>query len=511
MRIKGTEFVRSDEATTVQSPSASQFLWFFSTLTLLSITPFWTVRYPLLCDYPNHLARWFVLSHWRDPHYNFSELYAPSWAPLPYITPDLLAVALQHIFPIDIVGRCILSLCIISVAFAGFLFLRWTCPENSSLALLGIALAFNPMFLLGSVSYELSIAFCLLTVGFWVSYCSSRSLGKAVIVLLGLLLTYFTHLIGILVAGLVMGVYALFQQSRWKKLGALAILSAPTLAVMGYTLWNCGGAAAGHFVFADLTVWNKLKNLFFPLRLFTSWIVDGLVLTVVAVLIVLLIRAQEGLRIRPVWIAVCACLLLAYTVAPTTWGNGGYADCRITPFLWFFAIPILQFKRFPRWVLVLLTALVIFRIATVEQLFVNNQSQLQQMTAAFEAIPRNAKVLQMGVADVGTPGNARHGGLLAGRGPTYHLFYGVIERGILAPQLYHLPGVQPVRLSGAVYCPNVLCNIENPTDAEWGNIALSYDYIWVEKNWVFSPPPSRFADVIFSNGSVAVYRLKHQP
>jgi len=44
--------------------------------------------------------------------------------------------------------------------------LRKACPENASLALFGILVAFNPMFLLGSISYEISLAFCLLTVSF---------------------------------------------------------------------------------------------------------------------------------------------------------------------------------------------------------------------------------------------------------------------------------------------------------------------------------------------------------
>ena len=228
------------------------------------------------------------------------------------ITPELLAVALQHILPIEIVGRCILSLCIVSVAFAGFLFLRKACSENSSLALVGILVAFNPMFLLGSISYQMSIAFCLLAVSLWMGYCSSRRVSTALWVLLVLFLTYLTHLGGILVAGLVMGVYALYQQSRWKTLGVLAVLSLPTLAVMGYNLRHGGGAAAGHFVFADIAGWDKFRNLVFPVRLFTSRMLDAVVLAALAILVVLLFRAQQRIRIQPIWIA--ACLSLSYSI-----------------------------------------------------------------------------------------------------------------------------------------------------------------------------------------------------
>lgn len=361
------------------------------------------------------------------------------------------------------------------------------------------------MFLLGSISYELSLAFCFLTVSVWISYCSSRNVSTVVWVSLSLLLTYFTHLMGFLFAVIAMGVYALFQESRWRKLVALAILSAPTLALMGSNLRQGGGAAAGHFVFADFTVWDKLRDLVFPIRLFTSRIIDLVVLAVLGLLVVLLVRAQQRIRIQPAWLAVCVALLLAYLIAPTTWGNGGYADCRVMPFLFLFMLPVFRFPRIPRYAVVMLAALAIFRVATVESLFVAQQPKLQQLTAAFEAIPRDAKVLQIGQPDVDR-------GLLVGRGPTFHVFYGVIGRGFLAPTLYHLPGVQPIRLTGGDYCPNVLCWVDNnPSDTDWNKIALSYDYLWIQKDWVVPSFPSRIADLVFSNQYVAVYRLKHRP
>jgi hypothetical protein len=498
MEINTSESLESYKVAGLRTLSAAQFRWLFIILALLSVIPFWTVEYPLICDYPNHLARWFVLHHARDPLYHFSALYIPAWGPVPYVSVDLLAVGLQHILPIDVSGRCILSLCIVSVAFAGFLFLRKACPENASLALFGILVAFNPMFLLGSISYEISLAFCLLTVSFWVSYCSSPRVSTALWVLLGLLLTYFSHLIGILLAGLVMGVYALFSQSRWKTVGVLAVLSAPTLAVMGYNLRQRGTAAGN--VYAGMTVWVKFIDLVFPVRLYSSKTQDAAVLALLAIVAVLLVRDQQRITIQRAWLAVCGVLLVAYLIAP----HYCYADSRVVPFLFFFMLPVFRFPRIPRYVLIMLAVLVVFRVASVERMFIGQQPKLQQLTAGFDAIPRDAKVVQIGVPDV------RRGGLLEVRGPTFHLFYGVIRRGFLAPTLYHLPGVQPIRLPDGVYCPNALCWPENPSDAEWRKIALSYDYLWVQKEWIVPIFPSRITDLVFSNEYVTVYRLKPQ-
>jgi hypothetical protein len=78
--------------------------WLLIALTLVAVLPFWTVRYPVMTDYPDHLARWFVLFHMNDTAYHFAGFYASAWDPLPYISPDVLAMVLQYFLPIDIVG-----------------------------------------------------------------------------------------------------------------------------------------------------------------------------------------------------------------------------------------------------------------------------------------------------------------------------------------------------------------------------------------------------------------------
>lgn len=477
--------------------SFPRFRWLFVALTLLAVMPFWTVRYPVIADYPNHLARWFVLYHEQDPVYRFSTMYAPAWGPLPYITPDILAVALQYVLPIDIVGRCILSLCVISVAFGGLFFIKTACPQNFTLALFGLLVAFNPNLLMGSISNELSLGLCLLVVSCWVLYCSSRRASMALCVLFGLMLVYFSHLIGFFVAGIAMGVYALFQETRWKTLGVLAALSAPTLAVSGYNLRH-GGPAAG-FVYAGMTVWDKLRNLLFPVRLFTFKTLDALLLASLAILILFLIRAQRRIVIQPAWFAVCVVLLLSYLIAPGEYGNGGYADVRIMPFLYFFLIPVFQFSRIPRFLVIALASIVLFRVVTVEGIFAVKQPGLQQLTAAFDAIPRDARVLPLAIWQ-------RDGGLV-GQGDVHHLDYGVIRRGFLVPTLFHLPGVQPLRLTDNTYCLNVFCHVTNASDEEWRTIARSYDYLWLQKKPAILPFPSGMAGLVFSNESVAVYRF----
>ena len=470
--------------------------WTLFVLSFVAIIPFWTVRYPVLTDYPNHLARWFVLFHMKDGAYHFANLYAPAWGPLPYISPDILAMVLQYFLPIDVVGRCILSLCIILVTLATYFFLKKACPENVGLASFGILVAFNPNFLMGSISNEFSLAFCLLVVGLWVSYCKAPRNLTAIGIAIGLILVYLSHLSGFVVAGLVMGVYALFQEQRWKKVGILAIMSLPALLLFAYNPSHAGSGAS--FVYS--TGWDKVRNLFFPLRLFTSKKLDLLCLTGLAFLILLVLKKKPTFAWQTVWLAVCSILLLAYLVAPDQYGFVGYIDCRFMPFLYLFLLAAIRFNRVPRYLQIGLALLVLFRVATVEQMFISHQSELKQLTASFESIPRNAKVLPL----IGSPENG-----FIGRGDIHHLEYGVIQRGFLNPVLFHLPGAQPIRLVGSPYCRNVFCNVAAAPEVDWQQVANSYDYLWVQSDPEITTFASRIGNAIFSNGPVTVYRVWH--
>jgi len=490
---------QQQEQPSVKQNALANTPWILCILSLVATVPFWTVRYLVMVDYPNHLARWFVLFHMRDGAYHFANLYAPAWGPLPYISPDILAMALQYFLPIDVVGRCILSLGVILVALATYFLLKQACPENIALASFGILMALNPMYLMGSISYGFSLAFCLLVVGLWVSYCKAPKVITAVGIVGGLILVYLTHLMGFFVAGLVMGVYALFQEHRWKKVGILAVLSFPALLILVYNPIHGGGGPL--FVYAGVTVWGKLKSLIFPVQLFPLK-KDFIFLAGLACLVFLALKKRSTLALQPVWLAVSSILLVVYFAAPIEYGAvGGYFDVRFLPFVYLFLLLGIRFNRVPRYLYIGLALLILFRVAMVEQMYTSHQRGLKQLNVSFEAIPRDAKVLPL----VRLP---RTG--MMDRGDIHYLEYGVIQRGFLDPMLFHIQGVQPIRLVGSPYCPNVFCDsANNATEVDWQQIANSYDYLWVHSDPEITPFASQVGDVIFSDDSVTVYRVRH--
>jgi hypothetical protein len=77
---------------------------FLFALAILLLLPIWSVAFPPLLDYPNHLARAFVLLHLHDPHYSFSQWYRADWGLYPYLGMDASLAVLGRIFPIETAG-----------------------------------------------------------------------------------------------------------------------------------------------------------------------------------------------------------------------------------------------------------------------------------------------------------------------------------------------------------------------------------------------------------------------
>src|ERR1035438_3550883 len=132
------------------------------------LAPIWTVRFPLLADYPNHLASAFVLAHLHDGAFHFDQYYRADWNTYPYLSMDVILLALQHFVSIELAGRLFLSLCVLSVPAAAWFFIRRANPGEEGLALWSLLVCHNLYFFrFGFLNLQLSMAVCFLLLGLW--------------------------------------------------------------------------------------------------------------------------------------------------------------------------------------------------------------------------------------------------------------------------------------------------------------------------------------------------------
>src|ERR1700730_14871443 len=187
------------------APAARHILRFVAVLILAAalLVPIWSVAFPPLLDYPNHLARSFVLAHLADPAFTFSRFYRADWGAYPYLGMDASLAVLGRLFPIETAGRVYLSLCALALPAAVWFFLRQAQPESEAAAFWSLLIAYNVFFLEGFLNFDLSVAMGFLSLGLWLRWLAKPGSWRWIASLAAFTALYFTHLLGFGIAGLI--------------------------------------------------------------------------------------------------------------------------------------------------------------------------------------------------------------------------------------------------------------------------------------------------------------------
>jgi hypothetical protein len=177
-------------------------------LCLALLTPLTVTDVPPLLDYPNHLARLFVLASLPDDPV-LARFYAPHWAVIPNLALDLTVPPLLRIFPVHFVGRSVVALTVLlpllgSVAYHRALTGRlayWPC---------GSALfAFNGLLLKGFLNFIASVGLAMLLAAAWIAWRDRRPTFAIGTCAAGATALFFCHLYGLLLFAVLIGSHEL--------------------------------------------------------------------------------------------------------------------------------------------------------------------------------------------------------------------------------------------------------------------------------------------------------------
>src|SRR4051794_5428681 len=144
-------------------------LWILLALMLAAMlaVPFLLVDVPPVLDYPNHLARLFVLAHPDDPV--LSQMYAPNWRILPNLGMDLIGVAVLRATDVHVGGRILLALSLFAPLIGIIAYHRAVFRRFSPWPLAAGVIAYNGVFLLGFMNFQLSLGLALGGAAGWVA------------------------------------------------------------------------------------------------------------------------------------------------------------------------------------------------------------------------------------------------------------------------------------------------------------------------------------------------------
>jgi hypothetical protein len=460
------------------------------------VAPFWTVKYPALNDYPNHLASAFVLAHLSNSTFHFNQFYAFDWNTHPYLAMDLILVALQRVMPVGPAGRVLLSLCALSVPASAWFFLRSANPRQESLAFWSLLVAHHFLFAFhGLINMWLSVGLCFVVLGLWLRYLERPRINSWLLLLVATTALYFTHLMGFGIAGLVMTLYALFARRRLIEMllswavfipGLLFHLRSPAYITSSQAL-----------IFPRLT--DKALGLVSVIVTRTPAL-DFLTLLAIGTCVALARSRNSSFQWNRHWPRVVACLLVLYGMLPVFHGPYGLVDKRLLPVVFILALATVRVGRRARQLAIVGMVLFFARAGALEYRFISVQPHLKEMAQAFSVIPEDARVLPLVEGEDDMPA---------------FWAYGVIERGWFSPCLFQGLNLYPLAMKLPTYRPAAWaiwpCSYEPrgaPRSLDWRRVQDDFDYVWAKRVPWLSAGLSTIGTNVYEDGDLQVFRLR---
>ncbi len=472
------------------------FAWVLGACSAVALLPIWAVQYPPFVDYPNLLARTYVLRHLHDSGFQLARYYGAHWAPYPYLALDVTVVSLQYLFTPAMAGRIFLSVCALAIPLACWWFLKEANSGQQPLALVSLLLVYNVFFLFGFLNFQLSVGLCLVVLTLWLRFVERPVLFRWVLMLASIQLLYFTHLMGFGMALLIVSFYALFS----RRLFSRSMIATWVCFIPGFILYwlSRRGAPASQFTTEfHFSLKDKLLALTAVLRGYSTP-VDVASYLLLAIGLVVCLWNNRELRIKRAWVATAAAILALYWIFPTGYSAGADADKRLLPFVLLVGLAGVEFGRRTR--VAVAVALLVFslRLVNVMQTFVAVQPQLQELAASFAAAPRGARVLPI----INGP-DERH----VNRSYLHYWAYGTIQSDWFTPYLFAGEGVQVFQMRYRPYAPREFYEYEYPRPLDWERVRADYDYVWVYNLPRFSPDLQRIGHLVYRTPHLELYRI----
>jgi len=420
------------------------------TIAVVCLAPLALVDVPPVLDYPNHLARFYVLAHPDDP--TLSRMYAPHWAILPNIGLDLIGQALLRWLPAYVAGRILLALSLLAplagvVVYARAAFGRWTWWSLGC----GV-IAFNAILFLGFMNFLVSLGLALAGAAGW--RVLRRRGWDVAAALAGAAVSpcvFFCHLLGFGFFALLIGsaeAEALWRQRRddrlsWRDASRAALLLGVALGPTA-ALYVATHRPVGH---SDLLVWRwaaKLVQWLIPFMTY-NMLVAGVTAVIVSGVVIVLWRKAE--RAEGATLALAA-LGVLFLIAPFAVAGGTFVDSRLplmAALLLFAGLAPQPSRRAGAAIAAVFGILILGRAAEVAVAWAGRARDLADLRAELAYVPPGAKLLPAQTQFLPAQEQARGRGLPNFSRMDDHLAaVALIERQAFWPLLFADPSQQPV-------------------------------------------------------------------
>jgi hypothetical protein len=423
------------------------------------IVPVLATGVPPLTDYPNHLARCYLLAFGQsDPV--LSQMFSAHWQIIPNIAVDLLLPALMHLFAPLTAGRIILALCLL-LPTSGAVALSYAYFQRRSFWQIAAGFAaFNALFLMGFMNFELAIGIALWGAAGWIHF---RERSPAATVASGAIvatLAFFFHMFGFCFYALLVGSYELsvlvgkdfrsrpdlrYTVKRVSLLGTALLI--PTILYFVSPLEQVKDAARWPHVA------QKAANFFGPFLDYSSAFDILTVIPLIAFLIFCVLRRRA--RVSAAALIASVILLVTYIVMPRAMKGTYFLDIRLPIMLGFMVFAGFMPKRLTSHQRIaaaaLFAALFMARIAFLTDVWMHSQRDVDDVRQAIESVTPGSRVLAADVVCSDNPSWCASMPIsrrLPGLTPTYwHLAsFVLLDRHAFWPNIFAADTKQPIAI-----------------------------------------------------------------
>lgn len=362
--------------------------------------PVLSVTIPPLVDYPNHLARAYILGAWdRTPA--LQEKFVLNWGIRPYMASDAVIGLLNLFLPIYDAGRGFILFVLLLFAVATLTLHRVLYGKVSALPAIVYLFLFNHALFWGFLSYLCGAALAILAFAGWIHFRPRSILYRIGAFPVVALILFFSHLFGLVLYGLMVCGYEAWRLLATERDHRRILRDLPSVAVQfvapGLLLinWVYSNRSLDNAINFYGSVTDKLTALISPVH-FGMPAVDFPIALFLGLLLVWM-RGRKGVVFAPELRYPLVLLIICAIAMPHVLSDVWLMDIRLPLVAACLFAAGIRFEpsqaHAERNIVAIVAVLVVIRSAFIAHAWHPIDKNFDEFRAASKAIPASAKIL----------------------------------------------------------------------------------------------------------------------
>jgi len=470
MRDFATRFFRRQPVTPAAGTPKKFHYWLSLCLAgALLCLPVLSVTYAPLVDYPNHLARVYILYHYNEtPAYQ--QTYDKLFEPIPNVAIDLIMVFLQRFVDIMTASKIFLLMSMALFVVGCHILSKTIHGRRTWLVLPCCFFIYNSLFLYGFVNYILGVSLFCLALAYWLrrreNWTWFSLLASSVLVFC----CYLAHLSAYAFLGVsFVVVEAWYFAFRRVSLRSVALGLIPLIpSLVTFAVFMRGSGRIGTIQWNTLA--GKVINSL-SLVLGYNYALDAALIVGILIIAALLIKQSESIRVVwPIFIAGVAFAFL-YLISPRNMFTSEVVDGRfILPaaLLLVLSLKIEAPAGAAKYLLIAYLVIASIRLGSIWNTWMTLDRRITAEVERLKGLPQGSSVyVAFTQPAIGEKGKVE-------RAFEHIAHYATIYRGSFVSGLYAIRGQQPLVTRPM---PNYTTPGGNDTQRLLYNSGY-FDYVW---------------------------------